>query len=260
MDSPMTSLFFQKLGQGPPMLILPGLLGTGDNWLTIAKELAMQYTLYLVDHRNHGRSFHHAVMTYEAMTEDLSYLMIQEGIVNPILIGHSMGGKVGMEFAQTYPQAVAKLIVVDIAPRAYEMSNFAVILQALQKISLQSVRNRAEVDMRLSSKIPDSLLRNYLMKNLCRDSQGMLLWRSNIPALAANIPNLEQEITCKAPFMKPTLFVSAEQSDYIQEQDLPKIKAIFPNYLHVPIKNAGHWVNYYQPVRLLQTIAQFLES
>lgn len=59
-------------------------------------------------------------MTYEAMVEDLKHLMTQQGIVDPVLIGHSMGGKVAMAFAQNYPEALHKLVVVDIAPRAYD--------------------------------------------------------------------------------------------------------------------------------------------
>ncbi len=254
------TLFSQKLGQGPPIVILPGLLGSADNWRTIVKQLATKYTLYLIDHRNHGKSFHSEVMTYEAMIEDLRYFILQGGIVDPVFIGHSMGGKVSMQFTQTYPQAIAKLVVVDIAPRAYDMSKLATTLQVLQQTSLQGLRTRAEVDMHLSSGISEPLLRKHFMKNLHRTEQGILSWSSNIPILANSIPNLEREVVLKAPFTKPTLFVRAVQSAYIQEQDLPQIKAMFPNYVLKLIKDAGHWVNYDQPLRLLQTIVHFLES
>ena len=254
------TLCYQKLGQGPPILILPGLLGSADNWLSLAKKLAPYYTLYLVDHRNHGQSFHSEIMTYEAMVEDLKHLMTQQGIVDPVLIGHSMGGKVAMTFAQNYPEALHKLIVVDIAPRAYDMKRLSIMLQILKKTPLKDVRARKEVDKHLCHYIPETLIRLYCMKNLRRDAQGMLVWSSNMTILANSIAHLERAIDCQAPFYKPTLFVKADQSDYIQTQDLPLIKAVFPNYVLKHIEHAGHWVNHTQPKALLEIIAHFLRG
>ncbi|XWN35241.1 MAG: alpha/beta fold hydrolase [Roseivirga sp.] len=253
-------LYWQQLGQGPPVLILPGLLGSADNWRTIAQGLASRYTLYLIDHRNHGRSFHSDEMTYEAMAADLKHWMTQQGIAEPALIGHSMGGKVVMQFAQTYPQALSRLIVVDIAPRVYDMTQLTRILQILRQTPLQGVRRRAEVDQLLCAHIPEPVMRMYLMKNLGRNEQGELLWRSNILVLAESIPHLAQAVTFQAPFGKPTLFIKADQSDYMQPQDLSLIKAMFPNYQLECIENSTHWVLYYQPLQLLKTIAHFLAS
>ena len=253
------TLFYKKLGKGPPMLILPGLLGSTDNWQWIAKQLASHYTLYLVDLRNHGQSPHSTVMTYEAMAADVQALLAQQALEAPVLIGHSMGGKVAMQVAQTYPQVLAKLIVVDIAPRAYDMTRLAKIVQALKQTPLQKLRTRAEVDRYLSPSIPNAVVRLYCMKNLCRDEQGRLVWSSNMPALADSILHLEQAVSHQAPFTKPTLFVKADQSDYIQPQDLPLIKTLFPNYILAYIKDATHWVNCHQPQALLKVLAQFLQ-
>ncbi len=254
------TLFHQKLGQGPPVLILPGLLGSADNWRSIAKKLAPHHTLYLVDHRNHGQSFHSDIMTYEAMVEDLKHLMTQQGIVDPVLIGHSMGGKVAMQFAQSYPEALYKLVVVDIAPRAYDMTKLSGILQRLRQTPLKGVRTREEVDKHLHHYIPENLMRWHCMKNLRRDERGELVWRSNIPILADSIPHLERAVTFQTPFYKPTLFVKADQSDYIQTQDLPLIKTMFPNYVLKHIEHAGHWVNHDRPKMLVEAAACFLQG
>lgn len=239
---------------------MPGLLGSTDNWRSIAKQLAPHYTLYLVDHRNHGQSFHSEDMTYAAMVADVQALITQQAMVDPVLIGHSMGGKVAMQFAQTYPQALSKLIVVDMAPRAYDMTRVAEILQFLQKTPLQGVRTRAALDRQLRQGIPDALMRLHCMKNLRRDEQGMLVWSSNIPVLADSIPHLEQAVTFQAPFSKPTLFIKADQSDYIQPQDLALIKTMFPTYILELIKEANHWLNYHQPQAVLKVIAPFLQE
>ena len=95
---------------------------------------------------------------------------------------------------------------------------------------------------------------------LGRDAQGMLVWSSNMTILANSIAHLARAIDCQTPFYKPTLFVKAGQSDYIQTQDLPLIKAVFPNYVLKHIEHAGHWVNHTQPKALLEIIAHFLRG
>ena len=86
-------LNFRKTGNGHPIIILHGLYGSSDNWFTIARKLENNYTIYLPDARNHGRSPHNTVHTYEAMRDDLKEFIDSHKIKNPILIGHSMGGK-----------------------------------------------------------------------------------------------------------------------------------------------------------------------
>ena len=254
------TLFYQKLGQGPPILILPGLLGSIDNWRSIAKQLAPHYTLYLVDHRNHGQSFHSLVMTYEAMAADVQAFITQQGIVAPVLLGHSMGGKVAMQLAQTRPGLLSKLIVIDIAPRAYDMHQLAELLQVLRQTPLQGVNTRAAVDQHLRQAIPDSLMRAHCLKNLRRDEAGQLVWSSNIPVLPDSIPHLAQAVDFQEPFEKPTLFVKGAQSDYIRPQDLEAIKRFFPHYTLKTVPDAGHWVHYEQPQAVLQALIAWLQQ
>jgi esterase len=97
-------LFFQKLGQGPALFILHGLYGSSDNWITVARKLAVSNTVYLPDHRNHGRSGHTRSHTYEEMAADVAELLEDENLDKAILLGHSMGGKVAMLFAALYPE------------------------------------------------------------------------------------------------------------------------------------------------------------
>lgn len=256
----MASLFYHKLGQGPPIMILPGLLGSTDNWRSISQQLAPHHTIYLVDHRNHGKSFHSDVMTYEAMAADVCELIAALGLTNIVLIGHSMGGKVAMQIAQTYPVLPFKLIIVDIAPRIYDMHRPAEILQALRQTPLQGESSRAEIDQHLSQTIPDPLIRAHCMKNLRRDKNKQLVWGNNVSVLADSIPHLAKEIPCLVPFEKPTLFVKGAESDYIQPRDHTFIQEMFPHYVLEEIPEAGHWVNHDQPQVLLRVIASFLQE
>ena len=46
------------LGSGEPLLILHGFFGMGDNWKTLANKFSSDFQVHIIDHRNHGRSFH----------------------------------------------------------------------------------------------------------------------------------------------------------------------------------------------------------
>lgn len=109
-------LNYKKLGEsGSTIIILHGLLGSLDNWQTIAKQLSSTHQVYIVDQRNHGRSPHTDEMSYEVLAQDMVEFCTQHQITKTTIIGHSMGGKVAMLIALQHPKLIEKLIVVDIA-------------------------------------------------------------------------------------------------------------------------------------------------
>src|SRR6056297_2160607 len=113
-------LFHRKYGEtGTPLIILHGLYGASDNWISIARELAENFEVYIPDQRNHGDSPHDDRHDYECMRDDLKQFMDEQQIDKAILLGHSMGGKTAMYFATAYPDRVESLVVLDIAPVSY---------------------------------------------------------------------------------------------------------------------------------------------
>jgi pimeloyl-ACP methyl ester carboxylesterase len=114
-------LHYRVLGKGDPLVILHGLFGSSDNWQSQAKIFAEYYTVYLVDLRNHGHSFWSPAHSYALMAEDLRMLTEELNLKNIILLGHSMGAKVAMTFAQQHPGLLDKLILVDMGIKEYPM-------------------------------------------------------------------------------------------------------------------------------------------
>ena len=148
----MELLHSQIIGEGQPILILHGFLGMSDNWKTLGSRFSENYQVYLIDQRNHGRSFHSEAFSYEFMVEDLAYYIEHYQLSNVIILGHSMGGKVAMLFAVTYPEKVSKLIVADIAPRFYPRHH-EMILDGLNAVDFSKVNSRSEID---------AILKNYI--------------------------------------------------------------------------------------------------
>lgn len=254
----MKKLNFKKIGKGKPIIIMHGVFGSLDNWLTVGKKLADNFTVYLLDLRNHGDSFHDKEFTYEAMANDLRNFIETEKIESPVVIGHSMGGKVAMKFAVTWPALYEKIIVVDIAPRAYP-PHHQQILKGLKSIDVTSLQSRKDADDQLSEYIAELGIRQFLLKNLTREGNGFK-WKINLPVIEANIENIGEGLEEQLASDKPTLFIRGEKSDYITNQDNISIVSFFPNSEIKTVKNAGHWVHAENPEELIQYVEEFIRN
>ncbi|MBP1678312.1 MAG: ybfF, partial [Bacteroidetes bacterium] len=152
-------------GSGGPLLLLHGLFGSSGNWQSIAKRLALSFSVHSLDLRNHGASPWFADMSYPAMAADVAEYMRHHGLDRAALVGHSMGGKVAMELALSTPDIVASLLVLDIAPSAYDRAHDH-ILDAMFAVNVRGLRSREEADMELSAAIPQPRVRQFLLTNL----------------------------------------------------------------------------------------------
>lgn len=253
----MLSLNFKTYGQGDPIIILHGLFGTLDNWQTIARQLSEEYLVYLVDQRNHGRSPHTEDFDYSLLAEDLKNFMEAEGMSQATIIGHSMGGKTAMQFAVTYSEMVTSLVVVDIAPKAYQ-GGHQEIFDALLSVNLEKVESRKMADEQLAVAIPDFGVRQFLLKNLTRNKEGGYEWKMNLPAIYNNYQKILANIIADDAYPESTLFIRGGRSGYIKKEDEIVIKSIFPKAQIATIPDAGHWVHAEAPKALLSTFENFM--
>ena len=250
-------LHFKVSGSGPAAILLHGLLGSLDNWHPVAQRLAARFQVFALDQRNHGQSPHSAEMDFSLMAEDVNEFLISQGLQSAVLIGHSMGGKVGMQFALQFPGKVEKLLVEDIAPRAYRRSHDP-IFAALLALDLAAYASRAEIEHALAPQIPSLTLRRFLLKNLGRDGQGRLSWKINLLNLAENYPKLVEPLSNAAPFEKPALFIRGGRSDYLTAADEPLVHQLFPRAVIKTIPDAGHWIHAEQLEAFLSLAQEFL--
>jgi len=265
-------LNYRKLGQGSPLFILHGLFGLSDNWATVGKILSEHFEVYLIDLRNHGSSPHSEEWTYTIMAQDIHPLLpppSRGGTERPILMGHSLGGKVAMQFASMYPEILEKLIVVDIAPKDYPGNQFDFI-EKLLTIDLAGMKTRKEVETELKKIISDNATIQLLLKNIQwkphpqslskgegSDSQ-ILEWKFNLKVLSENQNIIGKTFSLgEKPLDIPTLFIRGEKSKYILDSDIPNIKQTFPNSEVKTIAGAGHWVHADKPDEFVKEVRDF---
>ncbi|HEY4650604.1 MAG TPA: alpha/beta fold hydrolase [Pontibacter sp.] len=253
-------LHYREIGHGQPLLILHGLFGTSDNWQTLARRLSENYHVILVDLRNHGRSPHSDQHDYDVMAADVLQLVDALQIPTPAIMGHSMGGKVAMNYALKYPTRLTKLIVVDIAPKAYPPHHDEII-DALQSVDLSTVTSRNEVDAQLAKTIKEEDVRLFLMKNLYRKEDNTFGWRMNLDALERNYDKIAAAITSDIPFKKHTLFIKGGRSRYIKPEDIYScIEHLFTLVEVETVPGAGHWVHAEAPDKVYELVTTFLSA
>lgn len=241
------------------MVILHGVFGTSDNWFTVAKHLAENhgYKVYTVDQRNHGQSPHSDEWDYTAMVSDLNEFLDTHHLEQAIIVGHSMGGKVAMEFAGKHSEKVADLVVVDIGPKYYA-PHHAKILEGLTSIDLSAIVSRSDADNKLIVYVKEPGVRQFLLKNLGRTKEGNFIWNNNLPVIKAKIEEVGKALPERLMYDGRCLFISGSNSKYITEEDLPGIAQRFPNYRLVTIEGAGHWVHAEKPAEFIETLVNYL--
>ena len=247
-------------GAGPPVLVLHGLLGSARNWTSVAKALAETHRVFALDLRNHGRSPWAETMSFDEMAGDVAAFIDRHELSPAAIIGHSLGGKVAMRLALICSDLIGRLVVVDVAPVAYTHS-FAPFVAAMREIDLAALERRADADLALARTIGDPAVRSFLLQNLVKTDDGFV-WRVNLEALAANMPELLGFPTpgAGAAYHGPTLFIAGGRSPYIQAGHRPLIARLFPGAEHAVIEGAGHWVHAERPAEFLAEIRRFLAA
>ena len=250
-------LHFKESGQGRAVVLLHGLFGSSDNWQPVALRLAEQFHVFAVDLRNHGQSPHSADMDYQLMAADMDRFFAARGLDRALVIGHSMGGKTAMQFALQFPARVEKLVVADMAPRAYAPAHDK-IFAALQALDLPAYHTRQQLEDALAPEIPNLILRRFLLKNLGRNEAGQFFWKINLAGLSENYSHLGKMIIAPAPFAGPTLFIRGGKSRYLQPSDEPLIHQLFPAAEIRTIAHASHWVHADALEEFCQLVLDFL--
>ena len=245
-------------GEGKPMVIIHGFLGMNDNWKSLGTQFAAQgFQVHALDLRNHGKSFHSSDFSYEIMAEDVKQYCEFYQLTDVVLLGHSMGGKVAMLLASTYPDLVSKLIVADIGPKYYA-PHHQTILEGLSAIDFSEKPSRSDAEEIVSRYIKDFGTRQFLLKNLYWETPEQLAFRFNLPVFIEKIDVVGTALPFENTFAKPTLFLRGDKSDYIQDADFETISHHFPDSKIETIKNAGHWLHAENPKDFYDTVMRFL--
>lgn len=264
-------LFYRKYGKGPALIILHGLFGSSDNWVTIAKKISEKFTVYLPDLRNHGNSPHSDEHDYHLMRDDLYEFVNDLKLKKFFLAGHSMGGKVAINFAIRWPEMLNGLLVADISAFGDKFTSQAAynqhisILKTILSTDLSGLRSRNEVELLLGNETKSERIRGLIMKNMQRTDSNVFVWKINAASILKNLNKIMEGIDRKAAFPQqvtgfPVVFLRGAESDYLPVEDYADIKKIFPAVEFTEIPDAGHWIQADNPDAVADNLLRLLNN
>jgi len=249
------ALYYRQSGEGPPLLLIHGLFGSLENLGGLARELAADFCVYSIDLPNHGRSAHTQESSLSDMAAAVKTWLDQKNLTRVSIVGHSLGGKVGMELALQFPELVSMLAVMDIAPVTYP-PHHSDVFAGLLALDPSKVKTRSQADDELKARVPESAIRSFLLKNLVKGPQGYS-WRMNLPLLHRDYERLIAG-NCEGVFDKPTLFLKGGRSSYIQPQHKEAIMARFPAATLKVVAETGHWLHVEKSALVVRLLRRFL--
>ncbi|KAG0348806.1 hypothetical protein BG004_004065 [Podila humilis] len=239
-----------------------GLFGSKQNWKALSKALATRLNTQVVtvDLRNHGESEHSKDHDYPHMASDVARFLHEQSLEKPIVIGHSMGGKVAMNLALKNQTPLDRIVVVDMAPVKVKLSSdFAKYVVAMKEIQQANVQKQSDADSILKRCVPDLGVRQFLLTNLKRNASGEgYSFRVPIDTLGDSLEKLGRFdfIEGQDKYDGKTLFVRGGRSGYINERELGLINSFFPQ-ARVETLDTGHWVHAEKPEEFLRLVTEF---
>lgn len=260
--SEAVELAFSSFGEGEPLVILHGLFGSARNWQTIAQRLAARWQVLTPDLRNHGASPWHADASYSGLAADLRRFIGEHAPDGALVAGHSMGGKAAMALALLHPEQVRGLAVMDIAPVHYAHGQGHLhYIEAMRALDLATMGRRGDVDAALADTVPEAPIRQFLLKNLVSDRNG-LSWRINLEALAEQMEQIVGFPTGldQQQYPGPTLFLHGGASDYVRPEHHSTIQQLFPQSTITAVAGAGHWLHSEQPAVVAAILTEFFQG
>lgn len=269
-DGPAPSLHTLSVGTaGPRVAFLHGLFGQGRNWSQVAKALAGPggdgARSTLVDLPDHGRSPWSEEFSFAAYADAVEATLRRvDADARWMVVGHSLGGKTAMLLALRHPELVARLVVVDIAPRSYgSLDRFSTYIAEMERLPLGELTSRGDAEARFEESNPG--VKSFLLQNLRRDGDTWR-WQANLGLFAADAtkgtgsliadwPDAAAEL---APYEDPVLWVAGSESQYVGDEDLPTMQALFPKVRQLTVKGASHWVHTDAPEVVVEALRRFV--
>lgn len=252
------AIHFSTTGEGPPVVLMHGLFGAGNNLGALARHLRDRYRVYSLDLPNHGRSAWIDHTGPARLAEAVAAWLDAQGLEGPVLVGHSLGGKVAMELALSQPRRVAGLVVADIAPVAYPPHHDAVFA-ALDAVVQAACRSREEAATVMASHLREPDVIQFLLMSLKRGEDGVYGWRFNLRGIVRDYAAVRAAPDGGRHYSRPALFIKGGESDYILPEHREQVLALFPLASVKVMPGCGHWLHAQQPVQFNGIVGRFLD-
>jgi pimeloyl-ACP methyl ester carboxylesterase len=251
---------------GCPMLLVHGARSSAHGtWDATVPDLVAGRRLIAPDHRGHGES----AWDPEARYTTSSYLADLEQVVDHLglgrfdLVGHSLGGRVGLFYAAAHPDRVRRLVVVDYGPSVRPRS----VPASFRDPQPLDFASREEAEAYVRDRFPEAARRRSLGYGLVDRPDGRVSWRADVEGLAkswgrraADPLDSAAEWAAVRSLATPTLVLRGGRSTLIGDEDAAALAGAADLVRVVDYPDAGHWLHQDEPERFAADVLGFLDS
>lgn len=240
-------------GDGPPLVLLHGLTGNGACWRPLARALESDLDLVMPDARGHGKSSTPSCgYQYEDHARDVVGLIARLQLVEPTLLGHSMGGLTATVVASQLGDAIRGLILADptfLSPaRQREVHESGVAEQHRRLLS----QSREELIADLRARHPH---RSTEMVELLAEARS----QTRLNAFDVLIPPNPDYRQLMSAMRVPVLLVIGDRP-VVSIETARELKSLNPRICIEQIAGAGHGLPHDQPELLAEAVRSFLAT
>ena len=250
----------------PKVLLLHGLRGHSHSWDDISAEFHQDYHIFALDQRGRGESDWAPDGDYssESFVSDLEAFCLAVGLDKFILVGHSMGGRNGMDFAGQNADMLEKMVIVDIGPDLDPIGSGR-ITQELKDVpeEFNSFADVVSYQSKQNILCSDRVLRRRLTYDTKKLPNGKIGWRYDlqIREQRRNGTGAKQpDLWLTLPKIKcPVMIVRGSETDTLSLATAEKmVKSLSNGYL-VHVEHAAHMVFEDNPEGFIQVMHDFLD-
>lgn len=257
-------LHYQRVVSAPErfVVLLHGFLGSGRNLSTLARSWSAAdpcLRIALVDLAGHGESSHVPPGQHlEDLADGVLEVAQEFALGNSVdVVGHSLGGRVGMAMARLAPERVRSVTLLDISPGPIEVASevdrlLGVLLEAPERAESRTVMRAFLEAEGLSRPLAD-----WLLMNMISEGTRGVRWRIDRRALAAGHQRWSPEDlwdTIETPQCRVTRCLRGGKSPFVSEWDRVRLEAAGVEVVTLP--EAGHFLH----VEDLQGVLEVLRS
>jgi N-formylmaleamate deformylase len=224
-------------GRGRPVVIVPGITSPAVTWGFVAERFGQQFDTYVLDVRGRGLSEASDALDYglDALAADVNASAEALGLEDYALVGHSMGGRIGIRAARQRPRGLGRLVLIDPpvsgpGRRAYP----AKLDWYIDSIRLMREGAGMEALRPFSPTWTDDQLR----------LRAEWLHTCDERAIVATYEGFHQDdIHADLPHIDaPTLLIAAGRGDVIRPEELAELRALLPAMQVTTVADAGHMI------------------
>jgi pimeloyl-ACP methyl ester carboxylesterase len=250
----MTELIsFNEYGSGPPLLLVHGLMMTGEMFKTVIEPLATRHHLIVPDLRGHGRSRGlPPPYTSAQLAADLSNLLGHLHIDSTAVLGYSHGGAIAQQLALDHPKQCSRLVLA--CTYAFNMATFIEQLEgrfAPLLLRVLGIKRFVRFVISLGLKPSDREKLAWTAKLIAGQDRDLMLiaWKE---AMAFDSRRRLAEIKC------PTLIIAAENDEGVPFHHAKMLRDGIPGSQLIIVDGADHALIWERPEEFVRIVEKFL--